>query len=86
LLNGLKYALIGATRNSLVEMANSQSVETLRRKFHAAVGVIDCLLIHAHELKLSSAGLAGLSEGDLKWILNKLSSESSVAEALYYWS
>lgn len=28
LLNGLKYSLIGATRNSLVEMANSQSVET----------------------------------------------------------
>lgn len=86
LLNGLKYSLIGATRNSLVEMANSQSVETLRRKFYAAVGVIDCLLIHATELKLLSAGLAGLSEGDMKWILNKLSSESSVAEALYDWS
>ena len=86
LLNGLKYSLIGATRNSLVEMANSQCVETLRRKFHAAVGVIDCLLIHSRALKLSSAGLAGLSEGDIKWILNKLSSESSVAEALYDWS
>ena len=86
LLSGLKYSLIVATRNSLTENANTQSAETLSKKFHAAVGVIDYLLIHARELQLSSAGLEGLSESEMKALLSKLATNASVSESIYDWS
>jgi len=80
LLTGLKYMLTSATEKAAGGGADSNSIKSQAINFARAIHVIDYLLLHSAEYKLSTYGLAGLSSNNLKSILTTLTYHSNSSE------
>jgi len=84
LLDSLKYWLIASTTpnrgGSLI------GIKFQYASFNRTISLIDYLIMNDDLFKLSSYGLAALSEDDLKAILTKIASTSSASESLFNWS
>jgi hypothetical protein len=81
LLTSLKYFIIFGVEGDVIE--SQMSVTTLRRNYGHSTAIIDYLLINAKSLELIEAGLAGITENDLKTLLNTFGSHNLVAESIY---
>lgn len=87
LLMGLKHFLICSTRVSGDYFSETNCLNGQQRsKFIIACQIIDTLLLNADKYRIQDFGLAALTAGDLKEILNKIASSPVAAEAVYDWS
>lgn len=82
LLESLKYFLTGSTQANSASNSKGQRSSELAHAIH----IVDFLLLHAEQFKLSQYGLAGLGRDSFKLILSEFSSNSDTAESIYGWS
>lgn len=68
------------------DSAASPSITTLKVKCRAALSTIDLILLTSSHLKLSTAGLSGLTGSNLKAILEQIASHPSRSESIYQWT
>lgn len=87
LLIGLKYYLTASTRNRNGYMEETNDLKGAQlQQFYSTCHIIDYLLLNDQRFKLSTYGLAGLTEGNLIEILDTIASESSMDESIYDWT
>jgi len=87
LLKGIKHFLILSTRTFGVYLSETNDIKGQQRKlFSYACHIIDLLLLNSKRYDLATHGLAGLTEGNLKEILEKIASDSVLSESIYDWS
>lgn len=85
LLKTLKCFLCIQTHRDVTggkKLVDTSAYTKLRRALH----IIDYWLLHAEEYQLAKIGLAGLSENDLSAMLQKILSQSNIAETVYNWA
>jgi hypothetical protein len=86
LLASFKYILILSTRNNHNPTYETNKLQSRQHSlFRRACLIIDYLLINGKALKLSAFGLAGLTSGDLKRLLDRIASTSDLSLAIYEW-
>lgn len=86
LLLGLKYYLTSNTRITSGYHDDTNSRDQQLREFRSACHIIDYLLIHSKRYQLAKYGLEGLTAGNLIEILEAISSNSLISEAIYEWN
>jgi len=87
LLVCLKYFLTACTRNSHGYQEETNNLKGQQRmSFIRACQIIDLLLINSKRYELITHGLAGLTEGNLIEILERIGSHPSTAESIYNWT
>lgn len=86
LLLGLKYYLTSTTRITSGYHDDTNSRDQQLREFRSTCHVIDYLLIHSKRYQLAKYGLEGLTTGNLIEILEAISSNPLISEAIYEWN
>ena len=86
LLIGLKYYLTASTRDHYGHLAETNSPAGQARRFFRACHIIDLLLINSGRFKISTYGLAGITEGNLTEMLEIISSSATLEDSLYNWN
>lgn len=87
LLTGLKHFLILSTRVSGSYYSEANKMEGSQRKlFSYACHIIDLILISAKRYQIADHGLAGLTEGNLKEMLEQIASDTVLSESIYNWT
>ncbi|WP_083233018.1 hypothetical protein [Pseudomonas graminis] len=81
-----KTWLILSTRNAENFHSESTTLENQSNCFRSACNLIDELLINSANYNLMESGLAGITSGEFKELLNRLAADSWVSESLYCWS
>lgn len=87
LLDGFKYFLILSTRNQADYTSETNALRGQQRKrFATACQLIDLMLFNCERYQLDKYGLGGLTLGNLKEMLDTLSTEALITESIYNWS
>ncbi|WP_430446853.1 MAG: integrase [Pseudomonas piscis] len=85
-LEGFKYFLTSSTRNDSDSGESNDLKGQQSRQFWRACHIIDFLLLNDARYKISKYGLAGLTGGNLIELLDTLSKDTSISEAVYNWT
>lgn len=86
LLNSLKYWLIASTKAHSGSGTKSNALKGQVNIFNRTIHFMDYMLLNSEKYQLARYGLAGLTEDDLKHILDLFVSSGDSAETVYDWS
>lgn len=85
LLNGLKYYLTSSTRGK-TDNSSTNCIVVQAKQFSIACRIVDYILINGERFQIGKYGLEGITAGDLKKMLDDVSSSPSSSESVYQWS
>jgi hypothetical protein len=85
LLTTFKHWLIAATQNEGGNI-HTTTLPSQYNKFNATLHCIDYLLLNSASIELLECGIAGLSEANIRTMIDTIGSSNQIAEGLYGWS
>jgi hypothetical protein len=85
LLTSLKYFLTSSTRSNGGHV-ETNDLKVQQRVFSQTCRIIDLLLLNSDRYEFHNYGFSGLTSGNLKEILEQISSSPTTAESIYTWS